>query len=344
MTTQQSKKQQLKNKRIVITGASMGIGQAVAIKLAQEGAKVVINARGESGLKDTVAKINALGGTVVTSCGSVADYDYCEQLINTCIDEFGAIDGLINCAGLAEPVGSSILNVEQSDWRTQIDVHLHGTFNTCRHAAPIMAKQGYGTLINTSSHAFLGMFGSTGYAAGKGGTNSLSMAIAMDLKAHNINVNCVCPGAKTRLSTGDDYEKIIEDLNQRGLLDENQMQTSLNPPDPSHVAALYAYLMTDAARDISGRIFWGVGGYAGTFYRNDDQVFCIRDHEEHPPWTLEELEKKFKTSALHQPEKLYNVLGHIGPFRIAAKQDMLMAIANSRLVQTIQGWIKKKKR
>lgn len=336
-------KQHLKGKRIIITGASMGIGQAVAIKLAQEGAKVVINARGESGLKETVAQINTLGGDVITSCGSVADYNYCEQLIKTCIDEFGAIDGLINCAGLAEPVGSSILNIEQADWHTQINVHLHGTFNTCRHAAPIMAKQGYGTIINTSSHAFLGMYGSTGYAAGKGGTNSLTMAIAMDLKEHNINVNCICPGAKTRLSTGDDYETIIEDLSQRGLLDDNMKEASLNPPDPAHVAALYAYLMTDAARDISGRIFWGVGGYAGTFYRNDDQVFCMRDHEYHSPWTLEELTEKLKAPSLHKPEKLYNVLGHIGPFRIAAKQEVLMRLANSHVVKKLQNWVNRNK-
>src|SRR5699024_10434612 len=133
-------------------------------------------------------------------------------------------------------------------------------------AAPIMAKQKHGAIINTSSHAFLGMYGGTGYAAGKGATNSLTWAMAMDLKEHGVRVNAICPGAKTRLSTGDDYEELIKNLNQRGLLNDSLMDQSLNPPDPSYVAALYAYLVSDAAQDISGRLFWAAGGYLGMFH------------------------------------------------------------------------------
>lgn len=323
----------LSGKRVVVTGSSMGIGQAIAIRLAQEGARVVLNARGEAGLAETQAAIAAIHGEAISCCGSVADYTFAGQLIQTCIDQFGGIDALINCAGIAEPQGSCILDIEPDDWQQLIDTHLHGTFNTCRQAAPVMAKQGCGTIINTSSHAFLGMYGGTGYAAGKGATNSLSLAMAMDLKAHGINVNVVCPGAKTRLSSGDDYETLIHNLNQRGLLDDSLMEASLNPPDPSYVASLYAWLVSDDAHDVSGRIFWAAGGYLGLFHRNSDQLIGFKNHEAKAPWTLDEISHKLKAGKYHQPELLYNLLGDAGPLRFMAKQQTLLKIANSRLVQ-----------
>ncbi len=323
----------LAGKRVVVTGSSMGIGQAVAIKLAEEGANVVVNARGEKGLEETLAAIKAKDGTAIASCGSVADYDYAGELIKTCVDQFGGIDVLINCAGIAEPQGSNILDIPHADWKQLIDVHLHGTFNTCRHAAPLMVQQKSGVIINTSSHAFLGMYGGTGYAAGKGATNSLTWAMAMDLQEHGVRVNAVCPGAKTRLSTGDDYEELIKNLNQRGLLDASLMEQSLNPPDPSYVAAFYAYLASDAAADITGRLFWAAGGYIGLFHRNGDELLGFKNHEFHPPWTLDEIDKKLKAPELHKPEQLYNVVMKAGPIRLLARQQLLLKIANTRLVK-----------
>ena len=331
----------LQGKRIVITGSSMGIGQAVAVRLASEGAKVVVNARGLAALEETLALIKQQGGEALASCGSVANFDYAGELIQCCIDHFGGIDGLINCAGIIEPQGTSILNIDPEDWQQLIAVHLHGTFNTCRQVAPIMAKQGYGTIINTSSHAFMGMYGGTGYASGKGATNSLSLAMAMDLKEHGINVNVVCPGAKTRMSSGADYEKLIDELNQRGLLDDAMKEHSLNPADPAYVASLYAYLMSDAAKAISGRIFWGMGGYIGAFHRNDDQLIGFKDHDFYPPWQLDELDRKLSAKQWQHPEQLYNVLGHVGLLRIAARQKALLALVNSRIGQFVEGWVKK---
>lgn len=331
MTEENTKK--LSGKRVVVTGSSMGIGQAVAIRLAAEGANVVVNARGVQALEETLGTITALGGNAVASCGSVADFTYAGQLIETCMDHFGGIDALINCAGIAEPQGSNILDIPHHDWQQLIDVHLHGTFNTCRHAAPIMAKQKRGAIINTSSHAYLGMYGGTGYAAGKGATNSLTWAMAMDLKEHGVAVNAICPGAKTRLSTGDDYEELIKNLNRRGLLDNSLMDQSLNPPDPAYVAAVYAYLVSDAAKTISGRLFWAAGGYLGMFHRNSDELLGFRNHEFHPPWTLDEIDQKLRTAELHNPEQLYNVVMKAGPVRVLAKQQMLLKIANTRLVK-----------
>lgn len=279
----------LSGKRVVVTGASLGIGRAVAVRLAGEGARVVLSARHSDTLDETVKLIRDAGGEALACAGSVADYGDAGDMVATCVDQFGGIDVLINCAGIAEPYGTSIVNIEEADWRELIDVHLHGTFNTCRHAAPLMVQQGSGTIINTSSHAFLGIYGGTGYAAGKGGVNSLSYAMAMDLGEYGINVNVVCPGAKTRLSSGEEFEKKILSLNEKGILSDERKLSALNPASPDYVASLYAVLASDLARDVSGQVFWGSGGYIGRFLDNGQEVLTTLDQTSQPPWEISEL-------------------------------------------------------
>lgn len=276
----------LAGRRVVITGASMGIGLAVAQRVVAEGASVVINARNgdtlESAASAAASARSQLGkdasSKIVTSAGSVADYDYAGALIATCVEHYGGIDVLINCAGIAEPVGTSILDIDSQSWQALINVHLTGTFNTCRHAAPLMAQQGSGTIINTSSHAFLGSYGGTGYAAGKGGTNSLSLAMATDLADKGVDVNVVCPGAKTRLSTGDEFLKKMEELHDRGALSDERYASALNPAGADYVASLYAALASSAMSGVTGKVYWGSGGYIGTFSSGEQSVLCAMDH------------------------------------------------------------------
>ena len=279
----------LRGKRAVITGSSLGIGRAVALRLAREGASVVLNGRNTQDLGDTLDLVRESGTDAVACAGDVADYQQAGTLIDTCVEAFGGIDVLINCAGIAEPAGTSILDIDEKDWRQLIDVHLHGTFNTCRHAARLMADQGGGTIINTSSHAFLGIYGGTGYAAGKGAVNSLSYAMAVDLKERAIDVNVVCPGAKTRLSTGADFERRIEELNQKGILSEERTLSALNPASPDYVASLYAVLASDHARGVSGQVFWGSGGYIGRFLHNGQEVLTTLEASQRPPWAVQDL-------------------------------------------------------
>lgn len=279
----------LVGRRVVVTGSSMGIGKAVALRLAKEGARVVVNARNSRALEELIEEINDFGGEALSFVGSVSDYDKAGELIARCVGAWGGIDVLINCAGIAEPGGTSILNIDPDQWQQLIDIHLHGTFNTCRQAAPIMAGQGGGSIINTSSHAFFGMYGGTGYAAGKGATNSLSNAMAVDLAACGIDVNVVCPGAKTRLSTGDDYVELIESLHSRGALSDERRASALNPADPEYVASLYALLASDLSKGITGQIFWGSGGYIGCFNPNEQEVLAAMSIEANPPWEVKAL-------------------------------------------------------
>ncbi|CRZ18947.1 short-chain dehydrogenase/reductase SDR [Mycolicibacterium neworleansense] len=267
-----------------MVGGTRGIGLAVAELLAAQGAGVVVNGRDADATHAAAQRISG-----VALAGSPADPHVADALIDTCVGEFGHVDILVNCAGTAEPAGSSILNVSSAQFRDLLDAHLGTVFETCRAAAPKMVAQGGGAIVNTSSFAFLGDYGGSGYPAGKGAVNGLTLAIAAELKEHGVRANVVCPGARTRLSTGSDYEQHIADLNRRGLLDDVSMQGALDAAPPQYVAPTYAYLVSDQAKDVTGRIFIAAGGFIGEFARPSPGFIGYRDHHSAPPWTAEEL-------------------------------------------------------
>ena len=152
-----------------------------------------------------------------------------------------------------------------------------------------MVEQGGGAIVNTSSFAYLGDYGGTGYPAGKGGVNGLTMALAAELKEHGVRANVVCPGAKTRLSTGSEYEAHIAGLNRRGMLDDISTQTALDAPPPEYAAPIYGYLACDLAKNVTGRIFIAAGGFVGEFERPAPAIIGFRDHKDSPPWSVDEL-------------------------------------------------------
>lgn len=282
--------QYLKGKSAVITGSSMGIGKAVALEFARQGANVVINSSSSRhALKETEQEIRSLGADVISCSGSVASFDFAGQLVERCVSQFGGIDILVNVAGIAEPHGSSILNMQPDAWQRQLDVHLTATFNTCRNAAPIMAERGNGCIINTASHSMLGIYGGSGYPAAKAGVAGFSWAIARDLNEYGIRCNAICPGAESRLSSGPDYEATIKSLNKRGILNDAMMSASLHPASPRYIAPLYVLLGSDLARDISGNVFSASGGYVGLFKPLSEQFLAYKDHENDELWELPEL-------------------------------------------------------
>jgi NAD(P)-dependent dehydrogenase (short-subunit alcohol dehydrogenase family) len=275
----------LSGRGAVVVGGSRGVGLAVAELLAAHGAGVVVNGRDSDAVSQAAQGISGAVGFT----GSPADPAVADALIDACVSEFGQIDILINCAGTAEPLGSSILNATSAQFHDLLDAHLNTTFETCRAAAPKMVAQGGGSIVNTSSFAFLGDYGGTGYPAGKGAVNGLTLAIAAELKEHGVRANVVCPGAKTRLSTGPDYEQQIADLNSRGLLDDVSMAGALDAAPPEYVAPTYAYLASPLASDVTGRIFIAAGGFVGEFARQTPGFITYRDHDPSPPWTVDEL-------------------------------------------------------
>ncbi|HEY9310917.1 SDR family NAD(P)-dependent oxidoreductase [Williamsia sp.] len=281
--------QALAGKRAVVAGSSRGIGLAVASKLAAEGASVVVNGRDESTAKAAAAQIVGDGGVAVPVGGNAADEATATRMVSTAMIEFGGLDVVINCAGVAEPDGSSILTMSSRDFSAQLDAHLVSTFELVRAAAPILTRQGSGAIVTTGSAASAGNFGGTGYPAGKGGVNSLSLALAADLRPHGVRVNVVCPGGKTRLSTGAGYETHIKSLFERGLLDEFTRDAALNPAPPEFVAPLYAYLASDLATGITGQIYSAAGGFIGRYPAFEPEFVAYRGHEDNPPYTLEDV-------------------------------------------------------
>ncbi|MBB5918270.1 NAD(P)-dependent dehydrogenase (short-subunit alcohol dehydrogenase family) [Nocardia transvalensis] len=274
----------------VVVGGGSGVGLAVAELLAAAGAGVVVNSRDAAAVRRATEAITEKGGRATGIAGSAAEEGIAERLVAACVETYGEIDILVNCAGIAEPPRSSILDVTAADWRALLDSHLTTVFATCRAAAPRMAARGSGSIVNTGSFAYLGDYGGTGYPAGKGAVTSLSLAMAAELRESGVRVNVVCPGAKTRLSTGPDYEAHIRDLHRRGLLDELTMRGSLDAPPPEYAAAVYLYLASDAARRVSGEIFVAAGGFVGRFAKPEMKPLGYRDHNQAGPWSPEELD------------------------------------------------------
>jgi NAD(P)-dependent dehydrogenase (short-subunit alcohol dehydrogenase family) len=275
----------LSGRGAVVVGGSRGIGLEVAALLAHHGAGVVVNGRDADAANQAAARIDG----AVAYAGSPSDPAIAEALIDTCTEKFGRIDILVNCAGTAGLASESILEVTSAQFHELIDAHLVTTFETCRAAVPKMVAQGGGSIINTSSFAYLGDYGGTGYPAGKGGVNGLTMALAAELSEHRVRANVVCPGGKTRLSTGPEYEAHISGLNRRGMLDDISTQTALDAPPPQYAAPIYGYLAGDLAKDVTGRIFIAAGGFVGEFVRQTPAIIGYRDHEDSPPWSVDEL-------------------------------------------------------
>jgi NAD(P)-dependent dehydrogenase (short-subunit alcohol dehydrogenase family) len=240
-------------------------------------------------VEETVATITASGGRATAVVGAADDERVARSLVDKCLSAFGRLDTLINCAGIAEPPGSSILTITPDEFDRLISGHLGTAFHTCRAAAPVLAEQGHGAIVNTSSVAYLGDYGGTGYPAGKGAVNGLTMAIAAELKPYGVRANVVCPGARTRLSTGVEYEQHIEDLHRRGLLDEMTMRASLDSAPPEFVAPVYAYLAGDLSRDVTGRILVAAGGFVGSFDRQTPRLLGYRDHHQAAPWSVRDV-------------------------------------------------------
>jgi NAD(P)-dependent dehydrogenase (short-subunit alcohol dehydrogenase family) len=259
---------------VVVVGGSRGIGAAVAALLAELGAGVVINGRDA-------------GGSAAGLSGSASDDMVAEALITLCENEFGAVSALVNCAGTAEPPGSSILTITRDEFDDLLDVHLGTVFATCRAAAPRMVAAGGGSIVNTGSFAFLGDYGGTGYPAGKAAVNGLTMALAAELAEHGVRANVVCPGARTRLSSGPGYERHIDSLRRRGLLDEVSAAAALDAAAPEYAAPLYAYLASDLSKSVTGQIYVASGGFVG---RPTPAVLGYRDHREAPPWSLDDID------------------------------------------------------
>ncbi|MGN0099812.1 MAG: SDR family NAD(P)-dependent oxidoreductase [Dietzia sp.] len=276
---------------VAVTGSSRGIGAAVAEDLASRGADVVLNGRDATALAEQVDDLAARStGRITGVTGSAHVPEVAEEMLARAREGDSTVLGLITCAGVAEPAGSSILTVSHSEFAELMDAHLGTVFAPCRVFAPHLVEAGSGAIVTTSSFAWKGDYGGTGYPAGKGAVTSLTMALAAELAEYGIRANVVCPGARTRLSSGDGYEEQIRELGRRGMLDELSVAGALDPAGPEYVAPLYTYLVSELSEGVTGGVFAGSGGFIGRFPTPEAQILAYRDFHDNPPWTPEEID------------------------------------------------------
>lgn len=243
----------VEGKSIVVTGAGGGIGRAIALALAAQGARVVVNDLGASlqgkidnagAADDVVAEIRAAGGEAVASTDSVSGWASAEKIVQCALDSFGRIDGVMNNAGILRD--RMFHNMSEEEWRAVIDVHLHGTFNVSRAAAPHMRAQGSGAFVHTTSNAGLvGSIGQANYSAAKMAIVGLSQSIALEMGRAGIRSNCIAPTAWSRM-----ISSVPTDTPEQEIWAEK-----LKKMTPEKIAPLAVYLLSDAAGAVSGQIF-----------------------------------------------------------------------------------------
>ncbi|MGH7810765.1 MAG: SDR family NAD(P)-dependent oxidoreductase [Candidatus Binatia bacterium] len=184
----------------MITGGSRGIGRAVALEFARKGARLALIAgRDRQALSNVEAEIAAVGGESIGRLANVARRDEVEQVVGAAVAKWGRIDVLVNNAGILQL--GPLEGISEERWDTTLSVHLKGTFTCTQAVIPIMKKRGGGKIINIAAPSALrGSYGVADYAAAKGGIVAFTRNAANELKAYNIQVNCISPVADTRMT------------------------------------------------------------------------------------------------------------------------------------------------
>ena len=239
----------LNDKVVIVTGAGGGIGQAIAARFAQCGAKLVVNDIDAEKVDETVAAITEAGGTAAAGVADVSNADQVNALIDATMDAHGRIDVVVNNAGIISPM-LHFFEADEAWWRRIIDVNLTGHFLVSHPAARIMAKQGGGCIINMSSGgATRAHRAFTAYDATKGGIEALTRAMALDLGPYKIRVNALMPGS---------IDTSGMDVAARTLRGENVPLGRIGEPYDITGAALF--LASDDAEYITGEVIKVDGG------------------------------------------------------------------------------------
>ena len=239
----------LANKVAIVTGGGRGIGQAIALRLAQEGAKVAICDVQNS--EETAARIVELGGAALALKVDITADSQVKEAVETILSEWGAVDILVNNAGITRD--GLLMRMQESEWDAVLDVNLKGAFLFSRAVLRPMLKQRRGRIISIASVVgLMGNPGQTNYAASKAGLIGFSKSLAREVASRGITVNCVAPGF-----IASDMTDALSEAQRKALLDQVPLGEIGLPED---VAAAVAFLASDDARYITGQTINVDGG------------------------------------------------------------------------------------
>ncbi|MDD5692742.1 MAG: 3-oxoacyl-[acyl-carrier-protein] reductase [Candidatus Omnitrophica bacterium] len=241
----------LKDKVALITGGARGIGQAIAMAFAKEGADIAVADVNLETAQKTASEIELLGRKALALEMDVTNYEKVEEGVNKILDKMGKVDILINNAGITKD--NLLLRMSQSDWDAVINVNLKGTFNCIKAVSRPMVKQRSGRIISIAS--IIGLMGNPGqanYAASKAGIIALTKTVAKELASRNINANAIAPGfIQTEMTA-----KLPEDIKKR-MLEAIPLAKLGSPGD---VANLCVFLASDESSYITGQTITIDGG------------------------------------------------------------------------------------
>ena len=266
----------LDGKTVAITGAGRGIGRAVAMACASYGANVVVNDFGvsidgadpSSEVADAVvAEIKAAGGNAVAVADSVTTMQGGQRIVQTAVDSFGGIDGVVCVAGILRE--RMLFNMSEDEWDPVIETHLKGTFTVFRAAAPVFREQKSGTLIGFTSGAFAASVAQANYSAAKGGIVSLVRSAAAGMYKYGVTANCIAPVAKSRMS--------------------GNVPFGIEMGEPEDVAPMVVFLLGDSARNVTGQVYTANGGKIAVW----NQPAEVREMRKDGRWTVDEITSRF---------------------------------------------------
>ena len=236
-----------KDKRVLVTGGSRGIGFAIAEAFLDAGARVAVNGRTEQSVSAAIERLGG-GERLVAAPGDIGTVPGCESAVKTANDAFGGLDILVNSAGIG--AGRPIADCDEAMWDAHIDVNLKGTFFCCRAALPALRKSN-GNIVNIASDAgLMGVPGITVYCASKGGVVNMTRAMALEV-APDVRVNCVCPGyVDTDMIRRDHIDKKGDPAAaEQRMIDYAPMKRIAMPVE---IAQAVLYLASFEARFITG--------------------------------------------------------------------------------------------
>jgi 3-oxoacyl-[acyl-carrier protein] reductase len=242
----------LENKVAVVTGASRGIGRAIAEVLAKCGADVVCGDRLEKQAEETAAQVAAVSGRRTSGClVDVADHQSAKDFIECALQNFGKVDILVNNAGITRD--NLLLRIDEQDWDDVLTVNLKGAYNCSKAVVRPMMKQRYGRIVNITSVVGLsGNSGQANYAASKAGLIGFTKSLAKELGSRNITVNAVAPGYITTALTN-----VLSDEYRAAAIKATPMGRLGTPEDVAHAVA---FLVSDLASYITGQVLSVDGG------------------------------------------------------------------------------------